>query len=146
MLPSGCVIATPVFDTPFERRRLQILNSLFLALTDAGHQPWLNGPQARNIGVTVGSQKVSFALDHPKARTEANGRIRAPHEAYEILRLDISASGDSWTDDDGGRIEDRLREIILKLVVVGEIQYRAKRPSRLRQRMQAACGNGAHDN
>ena len=115
----------PVFDTPFERRRLQILNSLFLALTNAGHQPWLHEPQARNVGVTVGTQKVSFALDHPKARTEANGRIRAPHEAYEILRLNISASGDSWTDDDGGRIEDRLREIVLKLVMIGEVQYRA---------------------
>lgn len=116
----------PFFETPFEQRRLKILNSLFLALTSAGHQPWLNGLQARNVGVTIGSQKVSFGLDHPRIRTEANGRIQTPREAYEILRLDISASGDSWTDDDGGgRIEDRLREIILKLIVIGEVQYRA---------------------
>lgn len=127
--PSGAPLrlrySEPAFDTPFERRRLQILNSLFLALTSAGHQPWLNGLQARNVGVTIGSQKVSFGLDHPRIRTEANGRIQAPREAYEILRLDISASGDSWTDDDGGRIEDRLREIVLKLIVIGEVQYRA---------------------
>jgi len=114
----------PFFDSPFERRRLRILNNLFLALIKAGHQPWL-GEQARNVGVTVGSQKISFTLDHPRARTQANGRIQAPHEAYEILRLEISASGDSWEDDDSGRIEDRLREIVLKLIVAGEVQYRA---------------------
>ena len=116
----------PFFDTPFERRRLRILNSLFLAMAKAGCQRWLDEPQARNVGVTVGSQKISFALDHPKARTKANGQIQAAREAYEILRLDISATRDSWTDDDGGRIEDRLREIVLKLIVAGEVQYRAK--------------------
>jgi hypothetical protein len=115
----------PFFDTPFERRRLRILNSLFLALTKVDYQPWLNDPQARDVGVTVGSQKISFALDHPKARAQANGRVQAPREAYEILRLEIPASEDSWTDDDGGRIEDRLREIVLKLIVAGEVQYRA---------------------
>jgi hypothetical protein len=114
----------PLFDSPFERRRLRILNNLFLALIKAGHQPWL-GEQARNVGVTVGSQKISFTLDHPRARAQASGRIQTPHEAYETLRLEIPATGDSWADDDSGRIEDRLREIILKLIVAGEIQYRA---------------------
>jgi hypothetical protein len=115
----------PFFDTPFERRRLRILNSLFLALTKADYEPWLNDPQARNVGVTVGSQTISFALDHPKTRARANRRVQAPREAYEILHLEISATGGSWTDDDSGRIEDRLREIVLKLIVAGEIQYRA---------------------
>jgi hypothetical protein len=73
----------------------------------------------------VGSQRISFTLDHPRARTQANGRIQTPHEAYEILRLEISTTGDSWTDDDSGRIEDRLREIVLNLIVAAEVQYRA---------------------
>lgn len=115
----------PFFDSPFERRRLRILNSLFLALNKAGYQSWLNDPQARNIGVTIGSQKISFALDHARARAQANGRVQAPREAYEILRLEISTTGGCWTDDDSGRIEDRLREIVLKLIVAGEVQYRA---------------------
>lgn len=114
----------PLFDSPFERRRLRILNSLFLALAKTGHQPWL-GEQARNVGVTVGSQRISFTLDHPRARTQPNGRIQTPHEAYETLRLEIPATGDSWADDDSGRIEDRLREIVLKLIVAGEVQFRA---------------------
>jgi hypothetical protein len=117
--------SNPLFDTPFERRRLRILNSLFLALTKAGHHPWLNDPQARNLGVTVGSQPVSFNLDQPEARSHANRPVQAPREAYDILRLDIPGTGDSWTDDDGGRIEDRLGEITLKLIVAGEILYRA---------------------
>lgn len=115
----------PLFDAPFERRRLRILNSLFLALTNAGHQPWLGEPQARNVGVTVGSQKISFTLDHPRARTQSDGRIQAPREAYETLRLEIPVTGDSWTDEDSGRIEDCLREIVLKLILAGEVQYRA---------------------
>jgi hypothetical protein len=51
--------------------------------------------------------------------------MQTPHEAYETLRLEISATGDSWTDDDSGRVEDRLREIVPKLIVSGEVQYRA---------------------
>ncbi|MGY2932024.1 hypothetical protein ACVWZ6_001626 [Bradyrhizobium sp. GM6.1] len=82
----------PFFDSPFERRRLRILNNLFLVLTKGGHQPW-TGEQARNVGVTLGSQKISFTLDHPRARTQANGRIQTPHEAYETLRLEIPATG-----------------------------------------------------
>jgi hypothetical protein len=59
----------PLFDSPFERRRLRILNNLFLALTKAGHQPWL-GEQARNVGVTVGSQKISFTLEPGRSPTD----------------------------------------------------------------------------
>jgi hypothetical protein len=114
----------PLFDSPFERRRLRILNNLFLALAKAGHQPWL-GEQARNVGVTVGSQKISFTLDHHRAKTQANGRIQTAHEAYGILRLEISTTGESRTDDHSGRVEDRIREIVMKLIVAGEVRYRA---------------------
>jgi len=115
----------PLFEPPFERRRLRILNSLFLALSQAGHQPWLGEPQARNIGVMIGSQRISFMLDHFETEAEANRRVRAPREAYEIMCLEIPATGDSWADDDKSRIEDRLGEIVRKLIVAGEIQYRA---------------------
>jgi hypothetical protein len=77
--------SAPFFDSPFERRRLRILNSLFLALTKAGYQPWLNEPQVRNVGVTVGSQKILFALDHPKARAQANGRVQAPRDVADSM-------------------------------------------------------------
>jgi hypothetical protein len=142
----------PFIDSPFERRRLRILNNLFLALTKAGHQPWL-GEQARNVGVTVGSQRISFTLDHPRARAQANGQIQTPHEAYEILLLEISATEDSWADDDSGRIEDRLREIVLKLIVAGEVQYRAsahtayenacRRRAEMERRLAEQCAEAA---
>ena len=115
----------PLFESPLERRRLRILNSLFLALGQAGHQPWLCEPQARNAGVVIGSQRISFTLDHLKTRAEVNGRGRMPNEAYETLFLEVPATGNSWVDDDRGRIEDRLREVVLKLILAGEIQYRA---------------------
>jgi hypothetical protein len=115
----------PLFDAPFEQRRLRILNSLFLAVTHAGHRPWMNDPQARNVGVTVGSQQISFALDHLKAKSERNGRAQAPREAHEVLRLEIPATDESWADTADARIEDRLRDITLRLIVAGEIRYRA---------------------
>ena len=58
----------PRFDSPFERRRLRVLNSLAFAFARSGAKLDLRGKEARDLAALVGTQRVTFALDHPSAK------------------------------------------------------------------------------
>jgi hypothetical protein len=45
-----------------------VLNSLFLGLAEQWAKPWTRGHQARELGVGVGGQQISFTQDHPDAK------------------------------------------------------------------------------
>jgi hypothetical protein len=44
----------PKFDAPFERRRLAILNGLFLGFAKVGGRPWVHDKEARKLGIALG--------------------------------------------------------------------------------------------
>jgi hypothetical protein len=44
----------PAFDTPFEVRRLRILNALFVASARVGGKCWAHGESAQDFGITIG--------------------------------------------------------------------------------------------
>lgn len=124
----------PLFGSPFERRRLRIVNGVFLALQRCGCRPWLRDRQAREIGVEVGQQHVAFSVDRvgQRGHTPHPGlRGTAKAVGREKMRLTISttgsapATGTSWEDTDTTRIEDHLSEIVVALMVAGEAHYRA---------------------
>ena len=66
----------PVFDKPFEQRRLRILNALFTCLTRCGMEPHLSGKYGRDIYVVVGNTAVPLSLD------AAGGAKRIEDERY----------------------------------------------------------------
>jgi hypothetical protein len=43
----------PLFDPPFEKRRLRLINAIFTALERCGMKPWLRGKEARDLGVHI---------------------------------------------------------------------------------------------
>lgn len=121
----------PLFDSAFERRRLRIINALFLALTRCGMKPSARGREARELGVRIGETHVWFTVDRVANKVQA-GRISSPtrDKAVERLRLAILTSygsantRSSWEDSDEARIEDQLSEIVVGLIVTGEVHYR----------------------
>jgi hypothetical protein len=56
----------PRFDSPFERRRLRILNSLFFAVATMNGKVSLHGREARDIGISFFQQHLPLSLDRPK--------------------------------------------------------------------------------
>src|SRR6185295_15548740 len=58
---------TQVFNTPFETRRLKILNSLFICLQSCFMKPSVSGKQGRDLSVVVGDRSVGFSLDAASA-------------------------------------------------------------------------------
>jgi hypothetical protein len=52
----------PIFDGPFEQRRLRVLNALLLAVARCGGKPWIGGREAREISITVHQTSVACHL------------------------------------------------------------------------------------
>ena len=57
----------PLFDSPFEKRRLRLINSLFHALSRCGCTPSLHGREAGSLAVQVGDRRVGFIVGPVKA-------------------------------------------------------------------------------
>jgi hypothetical protein len=56
----------PLFDNPFERRRLRVLNSLFLAVAKMNGKASVCGREAREIRISFFQQHLCLTLDRPK--------------------------------------------------------------------------------
>lgn len=119
----------PHFDSPYERRRLRILNSIFLAFARLGAgTAYIRDREARDISIS-GPAGVSITLDSPKKRQPRN---RQTGDADAKDKLELSAEGgrhhpdivSNWIDDDAGKIEDKLTEIVIGPAIVSERESR----------------------
>lgn len=122
----------PLFDPPFEQRRLRILNSLFMALSRAaGAKPSLSGREARHITVDIGDEFVGLRLDTPrnvmKDPTRESLEARDAKSPMRLVILQGPWAGKerwSWQDDKDRKIEQDLTEIAARIILAAELQYR----------------------
>jgi hypothetical protein len=135
----------PEFETPFERRRLRILNGLFLAITaDAGGGGWIRGDKTSEIAITIGSTHVMIVLErigHQRGR-----KAPVPADTEDKLRLRIDhhwpVASDvvmHWDDREGTPLEDQMTDIIVGMAVAGEHfrrEWIAQQRERDRQRRE----------
>ncbi len=123
----------PIFDSLFERRRLRILNGLASAIAKISGLLYIHGKEGRNVGFRVGDQAVSISLDVPtKPGQENDSVIWWPRPDHGEMVLSIRAEGNStttqkrWMTDTSGKLESKLTEIAIEIVVAAEIQYRER--------------------
>jgi hypothetical protein len=124
----------PVFENPFERRRLRILNALFTGLTRCGMTPHASGKHGRDLSVTVGDMHVPFDLDSVGAakliERERSGYGFIARGDKDRMRLCLlrwwrkDPDAPSWEDKEGDRLDGRLREIAAAIIVFAEQQLR----------------------
>jgi hypothetical protein len=119
----------PIFDTPFERRRLRILNSLFFAVGRMNGRPSVHS-QGQQIGISFFHLHLNLSLDRVKRSRRANvsGAMGGtPDERLSLAILRSFGSEEilaSWQDDDTQKLEARMTEIAIQVVLTAEIQYR----------------------
>ncbi|WP_072377335.1 hypothetical protein [Hyphomicrobium sp. NDB2Meth4] len=119
----------PVFDTPLQRRRLRIWNALLLALSAQGCSGSINDEKAQEITASIGISHLRLTLEIIPLRGHAAKDADASKR--ERLRLSLKSyrhDGPPQTlaDDEPEKpIEQRLRAIIVDLMVIGEERYRA---------------------
>ena len=121
----------PLFDSPFEHRRLRILHRLHFAVAKFNGKLSISGRDGRWVSFTFYQQHVHIAIDEPKRLLERNRNAissQAPNNsklAFCILEHATSEKARlSWEDDDSGKIENHLRDIAIEVVVTAENQCR----------------------
>lgn len=121
----------PVFDTPFEQRRLRLLNALFLAVARCGGKAEVRGAEAREITITVHQTAVFFTLDRPKVtRRGAAQGFHPTGSKSDPLRLAITEGYQreeeraAWQDSADGPLERLMAEIAVEIVTAAELKYR----------------------
>ncbi|GHC08855.1 hypothetical protein GCM10010080_24880 [Thermomonas carbonis] len=124
----------PFFSSPYERRRLKLLNSIFLALAKLDVSAFAQGKNPSDFEIRVGDSSLTLRLDDPKIKKEReswrpSSDIRRP--ASDPLQMSISWHLEKvdglrllWSDSKEAAIEGFLREIVVELVVAGDMQIR----------------------
>ena len=121
----------PIFEAPFERRRLRILNAMATGITKMGGRLYIHGKEGRNVGFAVGDQGVSLSLDVPTNRGRENDSVvwsPRPEDAQMVLSIGTGgnspAARRTWVGDAAGKLESKLTEIAIEIAITAEIQYR----------------------
>ncbi|WP_434732994.1 hypothetical protein NL154_16460 [Rhizobium sp. YTUHZ044] len=124
----------PMFDSPFSKRCLRILNSLFLVLSKRGHDgdayEHSGELHARAIiGDTYLGLNLAIVGKHKKVRRNGYERPAPDLPASTTLALSLTADFDgrvskSWQDDADNRLEDKIAVIAAELIVAGEEKFR----------------------
>ena len=103
----------PIFTSPIEKRRLQILNAVFLAVGKFGGKVTVRGKDARDVTISFDRQDVHVSLDLTKAKRRSH-EDTADRLTFAILRAWGSDSiRTSWVDGEGALLERQLAEIVL---------------------------------
>lgn len=121
----------PIFDDPFEKRRLRILNAIFTALERTGMKPSVQGKEARDLDVMIHDTRVSFTLDatsqkpDPYRRSPIETRGSSTKLRFALLTGGPSSGTDQiWEETDKKKIEPCMTEIVQELIIAGERHYR----------------------
>jgi hypothetical protein len=120
----------PLFDAPFERRRLRVLNTLVLAAGMMNGKPAISDHEARSIHFSFYQRQVGIRLNRLK-RPKRRGYAANSSDADDAkLSLSILQSPGSekeriaWQDDEQGKVETRITEIAIQIILTAELQYR----------------------
>lgn len=108
------------------------LNNLGLALAQHGAGMEVRGETAKEINVTVGATRLRLLLDHLSAKPNRHGEWQTwEGSAADKMRLRVRAEGSEnalfeVADDETGKLERKLAEAAIEIVVAGEIAYRKR--------------------
>jgi len=130
----------PLYDSPTQRRRLRIVNALFLALTPCGGKPDRLGRGSENFSIEIGATRVGFALDPAERRRQPDKKGSANRSENLTLEIKtfpgISLSRTKWRDEAQSRLENQLAEIAIELLVCAELHYRHQVQSQYEWRIE----------
>lgn len=123
----------PRFGSPLDKRRLPILNAIFLALGRRGHaggEAYERDGQL-HAAATVGETRVGLELEPIATRRSLRPGFGAapllPARTPLVLRIKANFDREvqcEWQDDRSGTLEARIAPIVARVIVEGEAKFR----------------------
>ncbi len=115
------------FGSPFEKRRLRILNAIFRTLHKRGHSGSLRPDEYHlDIHVTIGGTYLPIMLfegQKPKDYSRYSAPKPDPKRPADCV-LTLTAGQERWSDDAEGTLETKIAAISAGLIVEGERTFR----------------------
>lgn len=129
----------PLFDSPLERRRLRLLNGLFLTVERFNGKA-APDKDARKSVLTFYKQHVHIALGPSKEILHgANSSAQASGDCLALAISETYGSGRAiqyWRDEDGSKLECQMTEIAVQVVMLAEERYRESAVRRYQWRIE----------
>lgn len=119
--------ANVLHSSPYEKRRLRILNAVFLTLQRRGYDAGSSRTDDRTgFWVIIGDSRVEVALVEAgqKASSSRYGARRPDPKRSASVKLSLISGSSVWTDQDDAPLESRIADISAWLIVEGERSYR----------------------
>lgn len=125
----GYLWRKPIFEVEPAKRKLRIMNAIFLALQKAGCEPSVSlavGDDCVDaFHATVGEQHVSFTwLDQPKGRPSNKNPDSDARLTLVLGKRHSKQAAKTWQDAPDVPLESHLSEIVVSTITQGEINYR----------------------
>jgi hypothetical protein len=133
----------PRFDSAFERRRLRILNSLFFAVAKMNGKASVHGREELNIGISFFQQHLPLRLERPKPASRQAQIVNTREKSSDMQQCLSILKGwgseevlASWQDDDAQKLETRITDICVELILTAELKYRENAAHQYQWRLQ----------
>jgi hypothetical protein len=120
----------PKFDTSFERRRLRVLNTLAAAAASLNGKFAVSDHEGWSIHFSFYQRQIRIVLDRlrrPRRRGHATNTTDLHETKLSLSILESYGSENArfaWQDDDRGKLESRITEIAIQIILTAELQYR----------------------
>lgn len=118
----------PLFDSPVDRRRLRLLNALFVAVGRCNGAARADH-DGKEAVLSFYRQHVNIAIGTSTDVPGRSGRTLKPQEGglWLAIRESWGSTKDlkSWRDDDATKLETQMAEIAIEVVLLAEVRYRS---------------------
>lgn len=124
----------PEFDNPVDQRQMRLLNALFLALAKRGHEARVfadQRPRGFRPEVMIGDTRLSLQIGilGKHSTSMRYGEIvpdpTLPASTPLLIRCDEPGIP-AWEDQKESKLESRIAEIAVSLIVAGEAAFRRR--------------------
>jgi hypothetical protein len=117
-----------LYDSPFQKRRLRILNALFLTLSRQGHDASSDRQDHHTeFRAIIGDTRIVVTLDEAGRKPDIHNCYTAPRpdpKRSASVKLRLTVRNAFWEDDAAGTLESKIAEITGGLIVKGARAYR----------------------
>jgi hypothetical protein len=118
----------PKYEAGTARRRLLIINALFLAAARLGCRPSMNTSKYveepggnKDLWITIGQAHVGFTIEPLKSKKGNQSERLCLTFGSERLG---TKTNKCWEDDDESQLENQLTEILVQMLLRAETSYR----------------------